>query len=176
MGGSTQPHTFFTHVPAPGELVGGLTVQPPEHGAVHVGGVDLHGPEHLAGGGEGEAVADLEALADEAAALQPSVQEHGAVFAELVAQVGVVGHPGQLLAVQLEVHQVLQPGLLADHEYIRLDLVFTGSGSQENSRLFWSPKEAAKSSWRRRQGRYVTNWTYRVVTRQLTARMTSGST
>lgn len=113
-----SPHTFFTHVPAPGELVGGLAVQPPEHGAVHVGGVDLHGPEHLAGGGEGEAVADLEALADEAAALQPSVQEHGAVFAELVAQVGVVGHPGQLLAVQLEVHQVLQPGLLADHEYI----------------------------------------------------------
>ena len=137
-----SPHTFFTHVPAPGELVGGLAVQPPEHGAVHVGGVDLHGPEHLAGGGEGEAVADLEALADEAAALQPSVQEN--LWPRCVSW----ATQGSCLPCSWRFARFCSPVFLPTRN-ISLDLVFTGSGSQENSILFWSPKEAAKSSWRR---------------------------
>ena len=43
--------------------MGGFAV--PEHGAIHVW--------HLGGGGEGGAVADLEASPDEAAVLEPGV-------------------------------------------------------------------------------------------------------
>ena len=68
--------------------MGGFAV--PEHGAIHVW--------HLGGGGEGGAVADLEASPDEAAVLEPGVHGHGAVHAELVTEVGGVGHtsgPGE---------------------------------------------------------------------------------
>ena len=96
-----SPHNF-----SPGELLGGFAV--PEHGAIHVW--------HL--GGAGGAVKDLKASADEAAVLEPGVHGHGVVHAEVVTEVGGVGHPpgpGQRLAVQLEVHRLLNPGLFADH-------------------------------------------------------------